>query len=189
MTSSFVARSIELSPMIWPRNGISVSSMSGAFASERVSGDAEPSFRYQTRASNGASARVRSRTRLIVPRPLENPLLDHGPVGIGQQILTRRVGNVRQQVRQSSGRPGSTRSNAGWSAEETRTRSSYGRTAAQVEVLDSSSDGTRRTCGRRSAGRRRLNDTPCASPPGRKRRASPRPAAASSTAPAATRRR
>ena len=45
ITSSLVARSIELSSMICPRNGISVSIISGAFANERVSADAEPSSR------------------------------------------------------------------------------------------------------------------------------------------------
>ena len=54
ITSSLVARSIELSSMICPRNGISVSIMSGALANERVSAEADPPARYHARASGGA---------------------------------------------------------------------------------------------------------------------------------------
>src|SRR6266516_4153325 len=98
ITSSLVARSMELVSMIWPRNGMSVSRRSGAFASDRVSEEADPSPPYHARARMGASSRSSSGTRLIVFRSLDDPAGDQLLRRSAEEVCARRVGRMDQEV-------------------------------------------------------------------------------------------
>ena len=87
--------------MIWPRNGISVSSRSGAFASERVSGRGAAVLPVErTGQERRLVARREAGRGSIVPRPLRDPARDQRPVGAVRRFSLRRVRDVGQQVRE-----------------------------------------------------------------------------------------